>query len=280
MSESSQENRFVDFHLHTNHSDGSDSPTRVVERAVECGLSAMAITDHDTLSGVAEAASAAENAGIEFLSGVEISSQLGKREVHILGLGVDLGPGELLDALERQSEGRRTRAERMVARLNELGVPVDGKKIEEKTADGVIGRMHIAQEIMATGYATTVQDAFDKYIKAGRPAYVPKDVIAIGDAVDLIHGAKGLALVAHPGLGKLHQQFDALLKFPFDGIEVYHSRHTPGQIKDFEELVETKGLLATGGSDCHGTVKGERPLMGCARVPFGVFENLKSALAK
>lgn len=278
LSESPQESRFVDLHLHTNHSDGSDSPARVVERAVDCGLSAMAITDHDTVSGVAEAAEAAARLGIELLSGVEISSKLGKREVHILGLGVDPGPGPLVDALERQAEGRRSRAERMVARLNDLGVPVDRKKIEAKTADGVVGRMHIAQEIMAVGCATNVQDAFDKYIKAGRPAYVPKDVIAIGDAVDLIQGAKGLALVAHPGLGNLYQQLDALLKFPFDGIEVYHSRHTPGQIKTFEEVVQSKGLLATGGSDCHGTIKGEPPLMGCARVPYRIYKDLRSAL--
>ena len=279
MSESDQKGRFVDLHLHTNRSDGSDSPTRVVERAVDCGLSAMAITDHDTLSGVAEGAETAARLGIEFLSGVEISSKLDGNEVHILGLGVDSGPGPLLDALEGQSEGRRSRAERMVARLKELGVPVDRKRIETKTADGVVGRMHIAQEIVAVGYAETVQEAFDKYIKAGRPAYVPKDVIAIGEAVELIHGAKGLAFIAHPGLGNLHRRLDALLEYPFDGIEVYHSRHAPGRVKQFEEIVRTRGLLATGGSDCHGTVKGEAPLMGRARVPFSVYERMMAALA-
>lgn len=279
MSDSDRDSRYIDFHLHTNHSDGSDSPTRVVERAVGCGLAAMAITDHDTVSGVAEGAEVAARLGIELFPGVEISSKLGKNEVHILGLGVDPGPGPLVDALARQTEGRRTRAERMVARLNEIGVPVERRKVEARTGDGVVGRMHVAQEIVAVGHAQTVQEAFDKYIKAGRPAYVPKDVVAIAEAVELIHQAKGLAFVAHPGLGNLHQRLDALLEYPFDGIEVYHSRHTPGHIKRFEDIVRSRGLLAAGGSDCHGTIKGERPLMGSVRVPYEVYERMRAALA-
>ncbi len=279
MSDPDRENRCVDLHLHTNHSDGSDSPARVVERAAGLGLAAMAITDHDTVSGLAEAAEVAGRLGIELLPGVEISSKLGENEVHILGLGVDPGPGPLIDALARQTEGRRSRAERMVARLNELGVPVERKNVEARTADGVVGRMHVAQEIMAVGYAETVQEAFDKYIKAGRPAYVPKDVIAIADAVELIHTAKGLAFVAHPGLGNLHLRLDRLLEYPFDGLEVYHSRHTQDHVRQFEDIVRSRGLLATGGSDCHGTVKGERPLMGSAGVPYEVYERMKAALA-
>lgn len=279
MSDSHREDRCVDLHLHTNHSDGSDSPARVVERAAGLGLAAIAITDHDTVSGVAEGAEVAERLGIELLPGVEISSKLGEGEVHILGLGVVPGPGPLMDALARQTEGRRSRAERMVARLNELGVPVERKNVEARTADGVVGRMHVALEIMAIGCAETVQEAFDKYIKAGRPAYVPKDVIAIAEAVELIHSAKGLAFVAHPGLGNLHQRLDRLLEYPFDGIEVYHSRHTPGHLKQFEDIVRSRGLLATGGSDCHGTIKGERSLMGSVRVPYEVYERMKAALA-
>ncbi len=279
MSDSDQENRCVDLHLHTNHSDGSDSPARVVERAADLGLAAIAITDHDTVSGVAEGAEAAARLGIEFLPGVEISSKQGESEVHILGLGVEPAPGPLMDALARQTEGRRTRADRMVARLNELGVPVERRNVKARTEDGVVGRMHVALEIMAVGYAVTVQDAFDKYIRAGRPAYVPKDVVPAAEAVELIHQAKGLAFVAHPGLGNLHKRLDGLLEHPFDGIEVYHPRHTPGQVNKFEEIVRSHGLLATGGSDCHGSVKGESPLMGGARVRYAVFERMKAALA-
>ena len=278
MSDSYRENRCVDLHLHTNHSDGSDSPTRVVERAVDFGLAAMAITDHDTVSGVPEGAEVAARLGIELFPGVEISSKLGEREVHILGLGVDPGPGPLVDVLARQTEGRRSRAERMVARLNELGVPVERRNVEARASEGAVGRMHVALEIMAVGYAETVQEAFDKYIKAGQPAYVPKDVIAIAEAVELIHRAKGLAFIAHPGLGDLHLRLDRLLEYPFDGLEVYHSRHTQGHVKQFEDIVRSRGLLATGGSDCHGTVKGERPLMGCARVPYEVYERMKAVL--
>ena len=271
---------FVDLHLHTNHSDGADSPRRVVERAVEMDLAAIAITDHDTVSGVEEAADAAAETGPELLAGVEISSALGGIEVHILGLGVDRRHGPFLDALQRQAEGRLDRARRMVERLNELGVPVDLHKVLARAADGAIGRMHVAQEIVTVGYAETVQGAFDKYIKAGRAAFVPKEVVAVDRAVEIIHQAGGLAFVAHPGLGGLHERLDTLLHYAFDGVEVYHSRHTPAMVKRLKEVASAKGLLVTGGSDCHGTIKGEAPLMGTAKVPYECFARLKAALAR
>jgi len=271
--------RYVDLHLHTNHSDGSDSPTRVVERAAEAGLAAMAITDHDTVSAIPEAAEAAAQHGIEFLPGVEVSSKLGRNEVHILGLGVDPGPGPLADALEQQAEGRRNRADRIVAKLKKLGVSVDTDALAQKTADGVVGRMHIAKEIVASGHARSVQDAFDKFIKSGRPAYVPKDALTVAQAVDLIHAARGLAIVAHPGLGGLHARFDELFAHPFDGLEAHHSRHSQGQAQRFVEIARERNMVISGGSDCHGTIKGEAPLMGSVRVPYAIYENLKNALA-
>ena len=279
MPETAAQERYVDLHLHTNHSDGSDSPTRVVERAAEAGLTAMAITDHDTVSAIAEASDAAVQFGIEFLAGVEISSKLDRNEVHILGLGVDSGPGPLVDALQKQAAARRERADRIVAKLNKLGVPVEREAIARQTSEGVVGRMHIAKEIVALGHARSVQHAFDKYIKSGRPAHVPKEVLAVGDAVDLIHAAGGLAIVAHPGLGGLHHRLDELLSYPFDGIEAQHSRHSPGQILRFTEIAQSRGLLISGGSDCHGTIKGEEPLMGSVQVPYAIYENLKRALA-
>ena len=272
------EGRYVDFHLHTNHSDGSDDPARVVERAAEAGLAAMAITDHDTVSGTEEAAEAAERLGLEFLTGTEISTLFKGRETHILGLGVDARDSRLLEGLASQAEKRNDRAKKIVAKLNELGVPVEYEKIAARVAGGVIGRMHIALEIVAAGHANSVQGAFDKFIKSGRPAFVPKAQMSPDEAVEVIHGAGGLAFVAHPGLGQTSGCLDALLALGFDGIEAYHSRHSPGKIEAFLEIANARGLLVTGGSDCHGTVKGESPLMGKVQVPYACFERIKEAL--
>jgi len=270
---------YVDFHLHTNHSDGSDSPTRVVERAQEAKLKAIAITDHDTVSGIAEAIEVGEQLGIQILSGVEVSSIWNGRELHILGLGVDIDSVEFLSHMQEQTDHRNSRAEKIIKKLNGLGVPAEREKIAARTADGVIGRMHIAQEIVALGHASTVQGAFDKFIKKGKRAFIPKKAASPKTAVEWIHAAGGLAFIAHPGLGNVHASLDKLLTIPFDGIEVYHSRHSAGMSDALSQIVEDKGLLATGGSDCHGDVKGEAPLMGKVQVPYRIMEAISDRLS-
>jgi hypothetical protein len=210
--------------------------------------------------------------------GVEVSSIWNGKELHILGLGVDIESEEFLGRLGKQTDQRNRRAEKMIKKLNGLGVPVEEENIAARTADGVIGRMHIAQEIVALGHAPTVQGAFDKFIKKGKRAFVPKKAASPAEAVDWIHDAGGLAFVAHPGLGNVHQSLDKLLTIPFDGLEVYHSRHSAGMVDGLSQVVAEKGLLATGGSDCHGDVKGEAPLMGKVQVPYRVWEGIEAVL--
>lgn len=278
MSEAAKDTRWVDLHLHTNHSDGSDAPARVVERAVEAGASAIAITDHDTVSGVSEAAEACRAAGLGFLPGTEISAKHGKSEVHILGLGINHEHAELRATLDRMAQAREDRARRMVEKLQNIGVPVSWQSVAPEEGRGVVGRMHLAQAVLATGYSRTIQDAFDKYLKAGRPAFVPREVLSAAEAVDTIHAAQGLAFVAHPGIGNLQSRLDHLLTLPFDGLEAYHSRHTPGQQAAFQAIAKERGLLVSGGSDCHGHIKGEAPLLGRVRVPYAVYERLLDRL--
>lgn len=270
--------RYVDLHLHTNHSDGTDSPSEVVERAERHGLAAIAISDHDTVSGVEEARLAAEGRGIEFLAATEISSRFGELEVHVVGLGIDIHSPELLEALAVQKEARNARAERIVEHLHRAGVPVEWARIAARTADGVVGRMHIAQEIHDLGYSRTVQDAFDKYIGRGQRAFVRKSVMTCANAVDLIHQAGGLAVLAHPGIGGTYRALFRLLRLPFDGIEAYHCKHTPGQVEEFTAIAREEGLLISGGSDCHGQAK-RKPEMGNVRVPYEHYERLQEALA-
>jgi predicted metal-dependent phosphoesterase TrpH len=269
---------YVDLHLHTNHSDGTDSPTEVVARAVEHGISAIAIADHDTVSGVAEAREAAAQQGLEFLCATEISSKFNEMEVHIVGLGVDIESPAFLDALNEQKESRNARAEGIIAELHKLGVPVEWARVAARTADGVVGRMHIAQEIHELGFSQNVQDAFDRYIGRGRKAFIRKTVMTSAEAVDLIHQARGLAVLAHPGIGASQRMLPRLLRLPFDGIEAYHCKHTPGQIEEFSALAREHNLLISGGSDCHGQAK-RKPEMGNVRVPYEHFTRLTEAIA-
>lgn len=267
---------FVDLHLHSNHSDGSDRPKRVVERALQVGATAIALTDHDTVSGVAEAREAAEQGGLDFLTGTEISTYFKGREIHVLGLGIDIHHEGLLAALDGLCQQREERGKAILGQLATLGLP-----LPERLADvegGALGRMHIACAMTDAGYVKKPQEAFDRYLNAGKPAFVPKWNLPIEEALTHIHDAGGLAFVAHPGLGKaVRKLLPELLTLPFDGIEAYHVSHNPGRVEEFQGLAQSQGLLISGGSDCHGTVKG-KALLGSVQTPRAVYDAIWEAL--
>ena len=252
---------------------------RVAERACKLGFAAISLTDHDTVEGVGEAEAAAREHGMEHLSGVEISARFQNLEVHVLGYGISAGNQTLLAALSDLRRERDLRAVRMAAKLAPLGIELDIDAIRAEVRRGVIGRMHIARKIHELGMAKTVQDAFDKYIGRGKPAYVPKDSLAADAAIALIHTAGGLAFLAHPGIGKeVERRLPQLLTLDFDGIEVYHSKHTPGQITTFTMLAVERDLLISGGSDCHGEGKREAADMGKVRLPHYHVLRIQEAL--
>lgn len=267
---------FVDLHLHSHYSDGSDAPARIVERAVEVGARAIAITDHDTIDGVGEGRAAAAQAGIGFLPGTEISTHYQHREIHVLGLGIDPDHPELLTRLRNLCAARRNRGAAILQKLQELGYHLPDLATQAET--GAFGRMHIARAMTDAGHVKKPQEAFDRFMNAGRPAFIPKETMPLGEAIDLIHAARGLAFVAHPGLGKTTRKLlPELLAFPFDGIEVWHVSHGPGRIEEFGQLAQARGLLATGGSDCHGTIKG-KALLGTVHTPTRVYQDILQAL--
>jgi len=272
------ETRWVDLHLHTHFSDGVDSPEDLVRRAAAIGVSALAVTDHDTVSGVIPAQKTAVQHGMDFLPGVEISAAYDRHEIHIVGMGMDVAHPALLALLARQQTARAERAIQIADRLRDRGIEVDLANILGRVAQGALGRIHIAQEVVSRGYEQTVQSVFDRFIGRGKCAYAPKRLATAEETIHTLHAAGGLAFLGHPGLPATRKHIDVLLQLGFDGIEAYHCRHSPGQTDSYCQLARERGLLIGGGSDCHGVAKGQRPEMGKVRVPFGYFLAIRARL--
>ena len=255
----------VDLHVHSTASDGARLPADVVQEAKRVGLAAIALTDHDTVAGIAEASAAGAALGLRVVPGVELSAVEGDVETHILGLHLS-DTRALEAALVSLRDMRRTRAERIVQRLNELGVRIALPAVLEQAAGGAIGRPHIARAMIAEGWAVDFRDAFDRYLGNGKAAFVPKDRLPVSEAIQLIHRAGGLAVLAHPGSAGTRERVEAFVGQGIDGLEVRHPSHTPEDVARLSALVEHFGLVPSGGSDWHGSGDGPRTL-GAMRVP-------------
>jgi predicted metal-dependent phosphoesterase TrpH len=270
--------RYADLHLHSHYSDGADAPAVVVQRAQAAALSAIALTDHDTIAGLAEGRAAAAAAGIEWIDGVEISAVLQRQEVHVLGLGIDPQNEMLAAALERLGARREERGREILARLAEAGVKLDEAVLQEQVGGDAISRMHIARALKEKGVIKSAQEGFDRFLNPGRPGYVPKALLPLEEAIDAIHAAGGLAFVAHPALSRSARRIlPTLLAYPFDGIEAYHTRHSAGRTEELVQLAKERHLLITGGSDCHGAMKG-KPEMGKVKLPWNHYEEIRRRL--
>ncbi|HET9424411.1 MAG TPA: PHP domain-containing protein [Gemmatimonadaceae bacterium] len=256
---------FVDLHSHSTASDGAFAPAVVVAEALKAGLSAIALTDHDTTAGLAEAMAEGARLGIRVVPGVELSAVEEDHETHILGL--HLGSTAPIDAkLAELREMRRTRAAKIVELLNTNGVRITFDSVLEQAAGAAIGRPHVARALIAEGWAVDSRDAFDRYLAAGRPGFVPKDQLTMHEAISIIHSAGGLAIVAHPGQNGTRERIEALVKDGLDGVEVRHPSHSNEDALRLMALVEHFRLVPSGGSDWHG-LPGPRTL-GAMRVPM------------
>lgn len=258
----------IDLHAHTTASDGSLSPTELVEKAVALGLKALAVTDHDTVGGLSEATDAAARHGLDLVTGVELSVEDDAGRFHLLGYLFDRDDPKLTTTLITIRASRAERNEQMAVRMAELGMPVTMDDVRAEAGDKgeVIARPHFARALIKAGVVATVQEAFDKYLATGKPLYMPKDVLTAVDAIALLHQAGGLAVMAHPGLVPLSEAAmadrTARLKSEagLDGIEAYYSQHSPEQTERFLALAREHDLLVGGGSDFHGTPKPHVPL--------------------
>jgi len=262
--------RFVDLHTHSTASDGSRAPRDVVRAARGIGLSAIALTDHDTVDGLAEAVDEGRLLGVRVVAGVELSAVEGDAETHLLGL--HLADVTRLDASLRVLKTMRlTRAQRIVGRLNELGVQVTIDDVLAQSGTGAVGRPHIARALVNDGWAADFRDAFDRYLGNGRAAFIPKDRLSMRDAIAMIHDAGGLAILAHPGGAGTRARIEALLADGLDGVEVRHPSHSKEDATRLLALVDHFRLVPSGGSDWHGLSEGGRTLGGMC-VPMAWLE--------
>ncbi len=242
----------ADLHIHTTASDGSFTPKAVVEKAKEAGITAIAITDHDTVEGVQEAVAAGTNAGIEVLPGIELGADYQGIEVHILGYGIDVENDELLEKLFWLRKARMERIKRMVEKVKEMGISVEMEEVLAIAGIGSVGRPHLAKAMVDAGAVKSTVEAFEKFIGAGKPAYVPRQKLSPAEAIELVRSAGGLAVLAHPGLGGAGKLFYMLVGAGLGGVEVYHPSHSSEESLYYRILAAGWDLVATGGSDYHG----------------------------
>jgi predicted metal-dependent phosphoesterase TrpH len=266
--------RFADLHLHTAASDGRWSSEAVVGAMADMGFAAVAITDHDEVSGIPAALEAGRARGVEVVPGVELSTTLGSKETHVLGYYIDYEAPALHEVLETCREHRRGRMDRMVAKLGELGVPVDLARVKGLAGEGAIGRPHLAQAMVEAGYVASVSAAFDRYLAQGRPAYEEKWKLTPAEACALIRRIGGMPVLAHPMLLRDDTLIEPLIEAGVLGLEAYYSFCPVETTAHYVRLAEAAGLLVTGGSDCHQVP--DNMLMGRVRLPYERVEALRA----
>ena len=256
---------FIDLHTHSTASDGTLPPEQVVEAAAQCGLKALALTDHDTIGGIPAAREAGERLGIRIITGVELSAFQDGHEVHVLALHLSQ-----LDTLHKRLEDLRasrfSRAEKIVEKLNALGIPITLDEVLLQSNGGAVGRPHVARALIARGVVHDFRDAFMRYLGGNGSAFVPKDKLSIEDAIAIAHDAGALAIWAHPGDGGRREKLEPLVAAGLDGVEIRHPSHSGEDIKRLQALTDFFGLVPSGGSDWHGATEGSRRL-GMMNVP-------------
>jgi len=269
---------FADLHLHTNFSDGTYTPEELTAHGQRLGFRALALSDHDTMEGCARMAAACASAGIEFIPASELTAELEGHELHLLGYFLDTTNAKLLEELAKFQEVRQNRIREIVARIRELNVPLREELVFEVANCRAPGRPHVARALVKAGLCRNLDEAFERFLKKDRPAWVPKFKMSAPDAVALIHQAGGLAVMAHPGLNNCDDLIPALADCGLDGLECYHTKHGAAAAYHYQKVAEQLGLLVTGGSDCHGLSKG-RPLIGGVKLPYFRVEEMKKAQA-
>lgn len=276
---------YVDLHLHTSASDGVLSPSEIVRYAKAKGLQAIAITDHDTIEGCAEGLSEGEKIGFEVIPGIEISAEHSPGSMHILGYFLDIHHPLLIERLGFLQKARAERNPKIIQKLNALGIDINFEEVLKASGGGQVGRPHFASVLLEKKVVNSFQDAFDRFLKKGAPAYVDKFRFTSKEALHFINEAKGIAVLAHPntlGMDRysaLEKLVLRLVEEGLKGIEVYYPEHSSSEVAQYVTLAESHGLLITGGTDYHGMEKNGLDIgvgRGEMKIPYSMVENLRA----
>jgi predicted metal-dependent phosphoesterase TrpH len=278
----------IDLHIHSTASDGSLTPSEILNQAQELNLAAIAITDHDSIEGSQEALQVGIPPSIRFLTAVEISAAYppflpGCGSFHILGYSIRLDSHALNQTLNKLRKARKNRNPKILKHLNSLGFQLSLGDVIRETGQGQLSRPHIASTMMKKGFVQSIDEAFNKYLGTGKPAYVDKYRIECAQAIEIIREAGGIPVLAHPSLlniaddQQLNELIRNLIKLGIQGIEVFYPEHTPEQINQYAELAKQYGLLMTGGTDFHGSITPEIKMgtgKGNLFIPYEIYEKL------
>jgi len=270
----------ADLHLHTTASDGALTPTEAVEAASKMGLTAIGVTDHDTVAGIDEALAASAEFGVEVVPGVEISTLYAKTEAHILGYYMDHHDPELLATFRSLTDARYNRGRMIVEKLNSSGVALDFSQVEQIAQGGAIGRPHVARAMVEAGIVGSMDGAFGKYLCEGGPGYVERFKVTPAEAVRIIQAAGGVACVAHVAKLKRDELIAELMEIGLVGIEASHPDHAAAGTRFYKRFAAKRGLIATGGSDAHCLGDPRRGGIGSVTVSYDVVLELKKAAGR
>jgi predicted metal-dependent phosphoesterase TrpH len=277
---------YIDLHLHTTASDGVMRPSEIVRYAKLKGLQAIAITDHDTIEGLEEGLAEGERIDFEVIPGIEISAEHSPGSMHLLGFFIDIHHPFLNERLGYLQRARAERNPKIVEKLNQLGIKVTYEEVLKASGGGQVGRPHFAQVLLEKKYVRSYQEAFERFLRKGAPAYVDKFRFTAKEAIHFINESKGVAVLAHPntlhmnGYSELESLVIRLIEEGLKGIEVYYPEHSALEVDQYKALAERHGLLMTGGTDYHGIEKNELDIgvgRGNMKLPYSIVEELKAA---
>ncbi|HZW89546.1 MAG TPA: PHP domain-containing protein [Myxococcaceae bacterium] len=270
----------IDLHSHTTASDGELSPEDLLARARAAGVTTLAVTDHDTVKGLARARAAGEAQGVRLVPGIEVSTESEGREIHILGHFVNPEEPGLAGFSDRLRDERAERMGRMVERMNQLGFPVTLAEVERVAAGAHLGRPHLALALLGRGYVTSSKEAFDRFLGDGKPGYVDRFRVSAEDAIAMLHRAGGTATIAHPGSSRVSPYtLERLTRAGLDGLEIFHPDHVPSQREAFLRQANALGLVPTAGSDYHGPRVTPDRSLGMVSLDAAYFSRLEARAA-
>jgi len=269
--------KFIDLHIHTNHSDGILSSQEILTKAAKNNLSAIAITDHDSINAFDEALPYAERLGIELISGVELSCEAEDKDIHVLAYFVDSKNKVFSEFLEKMRFYRKERIFKIADKLKYIGIDFCAESLLKEIKDAAPGRLHVARKLLKDGSIKSIPEAFHCYIGENCPAYVKKFKFQVSECIELIHSIGAIAVIAHPGVYKSDHLINNFIECGLDGLEVFHSEHKKSQIKKYLKIAEKNNLLITGGSDYHG-LQHDKRILGSLKIPYSLLEKMKERL--